>query len=75
MNMNDRCRVTLTAVGAAQYNEWDVRTKHLNWGPKNLQTGDVLVEQMWQLFQIFGPHIYLGMPEAPFVGNTIEVVE
>lgn len=75
MNLNDRCRVTLTAAGAAQYNVWDAITKYPGWTPKNLKEGDILVEQLWQLFQIFGPGIYLGMPEVPFLSNTIEVVE
>jgi hypothetical protein len=73
--MNDTVRVRLTKAG---------RTHYLNYHRKSDKefgiTGrsekiknDVLEEQLWVIFKIFGPPITLGM-DVHFVDNDIEVV-
>jgi len=68
-DMNDTVQVVLTATGAEIYNEkWESFTKI----PK--REGDILRAQLWSLFQDFGEHLYLGMPEVPFKDCKIEFV-
>ena len=70
MNINDIVSVTLTASGAATWNANEdyfvEQFKNLMWfAPKYKVEGDVLKEQMWHLFQIFGSSIKMGF-EVPF---------
>lgn len=70
ININDSVSVTLTPSGAEIWNakEEDTfeRFKHMEWFvPKYKQSGDVLKEQLWHLFQVFGSSIHLG-GDVPF---------
>ena len=79
INMNDKCIVKLTSSGRklledhyAQF--WKpveidetIRVLHKPDDEGNMQF------QLWVLFEIFGPHLYLGMPEVPFLNNQIEL--
>lgn len=74
MNINDRFTAVLTKTGASIYNTWDAEFKYPGWTPKNLKEGDTLTCPLWQLFQIFGPWIHMGMIEVPFEDNKITPV-
>lgn len=72
LNINAAVRVTLTAAGLRWYHEFHDR---LGLRPREFP-GDPAGEfTLWQLMQIFGPHISPGIPEGPFVDNRIEVID
>jgi len=77
LNINERVSVTLTASGAATCNAnedyFADRSKHLEWfAPKYKSEGDVLKEQLWHLFQIFGSSMKMGF-EVPFKDCIITI--
>jgi hypothetical protein len=71
ININEKMRVVLTETGAAHYNSWNSRYP-VAYRPPLKQAGDVLEAQLWELFQIFGETIYMGMGEVPFENCIIE---
>ena len=71
ININQRCKVELTALGATCYNKY--RQKYDGFYP--MQVGDKIVKPLWELMQIFGDTIYHGMPEAPFKDCVMEVID
>lgn len=68
-NINDTVEVVLTATGAEIYNNvWKCPHR------AEKKEGDILRVQLWSLFQDFGEHMYLGMPEVPFKDCKIDFV-
>jgi hypothetical protein len=70
ININENCKVRLTDFGIS------VMKEHFSYMPdeKYLRKPDALGYysfSVWELFQIFGPRIHLGMSETPFVENVI----
>jgi hypothetical protein len=76
LNMNDQVRVTLTTYGAqvwnARYDGINIPAEHL---PAPCAPGDEVKTQLWDLMQVFGPGIHMGMSEVPFLKNEIEVTK
>lgn len=76
IDANDIVKVTLTEAGArifnAQYHGTAIPWKYR---PAHKYGGDTLEVELWSLMKTFGPHIYMGMPEVPFLKNKIEVVK
>lgn len=68
-NINDTVQVVLTATGAKIYNE-----KWRSYTRIDKREGDILRTQLWRLFQDFGEHMYLGMPEVSFKDCKIDFV-
>lgn len=68
INMNDFCRVKLTAFG---HHILESHYKGL-YQPKQRDDGFYRF-QMWELFQVFGSKFHLGMNEIPFVNNEIQL--
>ena len=66
VNLNEKAQVILTKTGAEIYNK---RVPE-EFGPRHLE-GTILVCPIWELFEIFGPEMYMGMPEVPFHQNEI----
>jgi len=87
VNVNNKCRVTLTKSGAAWLNKFNKNYVDEYMGmiarfgasgaeiekafPTNYKEGDVLECLLWELMRYFGGH-FLGDTGAPFVGNNIE---
>ena len=72
INLNQLCDVTLTAHGAEVYNEY-FRELHATCKLielTNLEAGDELSLQLWELMNIFGKHLYNGA-ESCFANNDI----
>lgn len=72
VNLNDKCKVTLTEAGAKIINE-HYQKLHEECPliePKNYEAGDELEEQLYELANIFGKHMTVGSP-IPFVCNSI----
>lgn len=73
VNMNAQVQVVLTKYGAEtlnkHYSQFDTFGSY-----QNLNEGDAYKTELWQIMQIFGEGIYMGMPQAPFEGNVIEFV-
>lgn len=66
INLNDTVEVTLTEKGAEVYNKYLEGSYMYRQGLREQKkAGDVLKEQLWHMFQVFGPHIHLGN-QAPF---------
>lgn len=64
INLNDVVRVQLTVSGkkiadSAPYVSYDA-------------DGNAVM-MVWQLMALFGPHLYVGMSDPPFVGNQLLV--
>ena len=86
VNVNNKCRVTLTKSGAAclnKFNKDDVdedmkliaqfgasETEIEKAFPTNYKEGDVLECMIWELMRCFGGH-FLSDTCAPFVKNEI----
>jgi len=73
-NMNTAAEVKLTKFGAEIYKKWEDGYKHPAIKRKNLKPGDTLRDQLWSLFQVFGPHLSLGS-ESPFINSEIRIVK
>lgn len=72
ININDRAGVVLTTAGANAYNKyWDQSNVPIVYRPKKLEFGDELDLSLWELFQIFGSYVSLGMPEMLFADNRL----
>lgn len=62
--MNSQTTVKLTSFGKAKY-----------IGLFDTDPGDILILPLWELMQIFGPGIHMGMTEMYFVDNEVEIIE
>lgn len=73
INLNDQFTVILTASGAKMRNDYYawMRDFYPDVAPKLSNAGDALTEPLWELMRIFGPHISAGMPEVPFMKNSM----
>jgi len=68
-NINRNVKVKLTKVGRAVYNEY--YTNSPVTPPKIVEDAEGYSEwQMWELMQIFGSHVGMGI-EAPFELNVL----
>lgn len=68
VNMNESCKVKLTDFGIK------VLMKHYERFPEAMPQPDILGYYkflLWQLFQIFGPDMYICMVEVPFEENVL----
>lgn len=67
INLNVHVEVELTPTGEK------IRADHPMANPYRVEDGSraPCKFQLWELMQVFGPHIFHGMLEAPFVGNVI----
>lgn len=75
VNLNDGVEVTLTTLGAEIYNDRPFGKLKLAFlgevgtaGP-----GQTMGMQLWELMQIFGPHLHIG-GGAVFENNTIRIL-
>lgn len=74
INMNDPVTVTLTAHGAAVWNaRYDGMPIADKYKPAPNVAGDLITTQFWDLMHVFGPGVYMGMLEVPFLDNALEV--
>lgn len=83
MNINNYVEVVLTKTGIDILENHYMKTySHL---PINIRMPldmhlkaskqEPIQFQLWELMKMFGPHIFLGMNESPFVGNEIHIVK
>ena len=70
VNLNQKCRIKLMDRGIDVYNKY-----YADLGmepPKELRSGDIYEDQLWEIMNIFGAACYMG-PTAPFE-TTIEIL-
>lgn len=67
INLNDNVTVSLTEFGKEVLKDY-----HKNLG-STVSPTQVLSMPLWELAQIFGPHLYNGAPKMVFSENLIEV--
>ena len=72
VNLNDKCKVTLTEAGAKIINEYyqKLHEECPLIEPKTYNAGDELEEQLYELAYIFDKHMTAGS-SIPFVCNSI----
>lgn len=74
INMNARCRFILTEAGASLWNaHYDEVPPE--YRPAPVPAGQEVRTQLWVAFQVFGPAIYMGMPQVHFTDNCLEIEE
>ncbi|MDP2599095.1 MAG: hypothetical protein Q8P49_04680 [Candidatus Liptonbacteria bacterium] len=76
-NVNDEVEVRLTEAGKRIYRQhhgeisrkasWNIAIRE----PQEQEGWSCF--QMWVLMEIFGPHMHMGTPEAPFEENEIRL--
>ncbi len=72
INLNEEVTVGLTEVGFAVYTARIQRIlDEYPDAPIKLPSGRVQTMPLWEVMQIFGPLIFHGMKQSPFVGNCI----
>lgn len=78
INMNDKCLVKLTPFGYAAlnafYEDTWINPKERSEAIKSMHHPDKrgnMSFQLWELFQIFGPVLYMGIKDVPFENNAI----
>ena len=70
-NFNNYVEVVLTKRGAQIYNEYQRNIKIPEYYKlATMEEGDILREQLWYLFRIFGASMILGC-ESAFEGGMI----
>lgn len=67
VNFNVQVTVTLTDYGMECRRTFYERYPS-DYRPKEART---ITTELWTLARIFGPGMYNGMPETPFVNNTL----
>lgn len=67
INLNDNVTVSLTEFGKEVLKEY-----HKKLG-STASPAPILSMPLWELAQIFGPHLYNGAPKMVFAENHIEV--
>lgn len=81
LNTNEMVRVILTERGAAIYNadaakmNAHMATTRSSYRVTYKLPGDMHETSLWRLMQLYGPHIYMGMREMPFLDNVVEIVQ
>jgi hypothetical protein len=65
-NINARVRVTLTQSGVET-----LRRTHSG----SYEVAKVWEAELWRVMQVFGPSLYTGMAEMPFVRNELDILE
>jgi hypothetical protein len=76
-NINDEVEVRLTEAGKRIYRQYHGEiSRKASWGiairePQEQEGWSCF--QMWVLMKIFGPHMRMGTPEAPFEENEIRL--
>lgn len=81
VNMNDKCLLKLTPFGHEVLNAFyedtrktreeryeAIKTMHHPDDQGNMDF------QLWNLFQIFGPILHMGIKDVPFENNVITIV-
>jgi hypothetical protein len=84
-NMNARAEVKLTPYGRKVYRKYISQYRDIEVDPeksleiykidKLIENQGVLKSQLWEIARIFGPVLYNGNPEVPFVNNEIRIEE
>jgi hypothetical protein len=67
-NLNDRVRVTLTDAGKKVWVAYHVG---LRVETPALRRDRTIEMPLWELMQIFGPHLRIGFHDLPFVDNRL----
>ena len=74
ININSQVSVKLTDSGETVIiSYWDslgVVAAHYS-----LQESKIVTMPFWELMQIFGPSVHMGMPKMLFVDNEVEIIE
>ncbi len=68
-NINDTVRAKLTDYGTQYYTLF-----HRTLGVSVPAAIKSVEMPLWELMQIFGPTLHMGMRELPFVDNEVEIV-
>lgn len=71
ININARVRVRLTGAGFLAYK---LHYARLGMEAPALNIGRELETELWDLFHMFGEHMYNGSRELPFQENMIELI-
>lgn len=74
INLNTIVKVTLTREGMREWVEWNAQFRMAALPPPGEFIPEALEVPLWELMQIFGPKIYHGMPEVPFIDNKVEII-
>ncbi len=76
INMNARVRVTLTEQGKAIFIAYYQATDKV-FGRKTIAPDDTKTWMLWELFEVFGAHIHMGMGSVPvpFERNCLEIIK
>lgn len=73
-NVNVNCRVKLTDLGkktlADYWDSYEIPQRYRTI----LIDGDIFEDTLWAVMRIFGPVLYNGAVDMPFVDNEIEVL-
>jgi hypothetical protein len=66
-NINHKCRLVLTDIGASMYNRRNAETRSFlpNYSRKDVTEGMEVEMQMWEIMRMFGSIIGNGLP-VPF---------
>lgn len=74
INLNTRCRVKLTEQGQKRYTQyWKEIASHMPT-PEITKDPDGYSQWMlWELMNVFGPAMQMGVGNVPFEGNDIQL--
>lgn len=72
ININRQVTARLTIRGARILKDY-----HEELGvkpPKEVFSGEEVTLTLWELMNIFGPHVFMGVTQIPFVDNEITLL-
>lgn len=69
-NINAKATVRLTPFGLKV---WTDKWAEIGYEPIRLRGGNILETELWDLMRTFGPHLFNGAREMPFVRNEIVI--
>ena len=82
INMNDKVKVKLTEAGRETYRAFmtDVSAPLEPYLPaldpsRDLDADGFSEFHFWEIMQVFGPRMHMGMTEMPFEENAISFIE
>ena len=73
VSLNAKTSVRLSAAGARVYNEYMDQFRPLVDTPR-MSAGETLSTELWHLAHVFGPVMFNGNPQVPFLHNELEVL-
>jgi hypothetical protein len=74
ININQHAKVVLTSRGAEIWNKYLNSFTYSGARKGDFEEGDELKTALWELFQVFGEYIYMGMT-VPFKDCELEIEE